>query len=382
MTDKIDFSSLAIGQAEKTYVDEVLSGRMMSGDGAFTMRCQSLLEDALSVPKVFLTHSCTAALEMAARLVELGPGDEVIVPSYTFSSTANAIVLTGATPVFCDVREDDLNIDISKVVELITPKTKALFVTHYAGRSPDMVSLKELTQAKGIPIVEDAAQSLGATYLGRPAGRSGAMSTFSFHETKNVVSGEGGALAIVDDTYIERAAIIREKGTNRSAFLEGHVDKYTWVDLGSSYLPSELIAAVLHGQLEREGLITQRRRQIYQRYADGLQALKAHGLQYPALDTDTVQANGHIFFMLLPEARQRAEFMNRMKSRGVITTFHYLPLHSAPAGLKFGRAPTGCPVTEDVASRLVRLPMHMNLSDTDCDTVVESVLGVFEEVFL
>lgn len=360
-------------------IEDVVRRRKLSGDGAYTKACESWLEARYGCHAALLTHSCTAALEMAALLLELAPGDEVILPTFTFTSTANAVVLRGATPVFADVDIGTMNISVDAIERLITPATKAIWVIHYAGRPPDMHRINDIASAHRIAVVEDAAQALGSSYHGQPAGSHSCMSTISFHETKNIVSGEGGALIINDARYKDRAEIIREKGTNRRAFLEGLTDKYTWVDLGSSYLPSELVAAYLQPQLEATDQVSAARSQLWHRYRARLQSALEHGVTLPdPVPVDTV-INGHLFHMLLPQAEMRSRFIAGMRQRGVQSPFHYLPLHSAPAGLRFGKAPAGCPVAEDAAARLVRLPLYYGLTDEAFDHVISSVMETLAE---
>lgn len=378
---EIPFTRPHLTGGELASIAEAIDGRRLGGAGRFTQTCRSWLERRLGCARVSLTHSCTAALEMAALLIGIEPGDEVIMPSYTFSSTANAVVLRGATPVFADCVSDTMNIDVDDIEALITPATKAIMPVHYAGRPPDMDRINAIADAHGLIVIEDAAQSLGSTYKGAPAGTHSHLAAISFHETKNVVSGEGGALIISDPCYVERAAILREKGTNRAAFMDGLVDKYTWVDVGSSYLPSELVAAFLAQQLEATDSITKDRLRLWRAYRDALgEAADTHGLILPArIDADAVP-NGHIFHVLLANADQRAPFLNRMKEHGIQCSFHYVPLHTAPAGKRFGRAPLGCPTTEDAAARLVRLPLFAGMGEAESGRVVEATLETLKEI--
>lgn len=314
-------------------------------------------------------------------LLDLGPGDEVIMPSFTFSSTANAVVLRGATPVFADVVPETMNIDVNAIEKLATPATRAVIPVHYAGRVPDMDQINAIASARGLAVVEDAAQSLGSTYKGQPAGTHSSLSTISFHESKNVISGEGGALVINDPRFTERAAIIREKGTNRAAFMEGLVDKYTWVDFGSSYLPSEIVAAYLAHQLEKTELVTQNRLEIWNLYRSLLEPVaEEFGLGLPAPIDPVSTPNGHIFHIQLPSAGQRPSFIACMRSLGIQCVFHYVPLHSSPAGLRYGSAPLGCPVTEDAAARLVRLPLYYGMAVDDVVRVCVAVKSVLRAV--
>ncbi|MFC5436995.1 dTDP-4-amino-4,6-dideoxygalactose transaminase [Rhodanobacter umsongensis] len=335
----------------------------LSGDGLFTKRCNAWLEANIGCAKVLLTHSCTAALEMAAMLLDLQAGDEVIMPSFTFVSTANAFVLRGAVPVFVDIRPDTLNIDENLIEAAITARTKAICVVHYAGVACEMDPIMAIARRHGLKVVEDAAQGIFSTYKGRPLGSIGDLAALSFHETKNVIAGEGGALLINDPALVERAEIIREKGTNRSRFFRGQVDKYTWVDIGSSYLPSELIAAFLAAQLEHAGEITARRLAIWDRYHAWAAPLEASGIvRRPMIPTDCIH-NAHMYYLLLAGLEERTSFIERMKAAGIGTVFHYIPLHSSPAGEQFARTPGPMPHTNMASSRLVRLPFWVGLED-------------------
>lgn len=378
MVAKIPFSRPYLTGREGAALARLLENGQLCGDGVHTQACEAWLEQRLGCAKAYLTHSCTAALEMAAMLLDLGPGDEVILPSFTFSSTANAIVLRGATPVFADCDPTTMNLDLNQTEALITPRTKAIFVVHYAGLPPDMDAVMLLARTYGIYVVEDAAQSLGSTYDGAPAGTHGHLAAFSFHETKNVISGEGGALIVNDARFADRAAILREKGTNRRAFKEGQVDKYSWMDMGSSYVPSELIAAVLRETLLDVDAITARRLDIWDRYTGALARFAARGLILPRRQEGKASHNGHIFYVLLPQAAQRAQLLQTAAESGVQLTFHYVPLHSAPAGERFGIAPLGCQTTTETAARLVRLPMSAALTDAEVDRVITVVTDTLE----
>lgn len=343
---------------------EAIKLGQLSGDGYFTKACNASIAEMSGAKAALLTHSCTAALEMAAILCDLEPGDEVIMPSFTFVSTANAVALRGAVPVFVDIDPQTLNIDPARAAAAVTAKTKAIFAVHYAGFPADMDALAKVARDHGLLLVEDAAQALGSTYKGRPAGSLGDMAAFSFHETKNIISGEGGALTLTRPDLIERAEIIREKGTNRSRFLRGQVDKYTWVDIGSSFLPGELVAAFLYGQLEQAEKIKQQRLSIFDRYNTAFQDMAEAGqVSLPVTPPDTT-GNGHMFYLLLNDGADRNNFIAHMRATGVTTPFHYVPLHSAPAGLKYSRfAGNGLPVTDDISARLVRLPVYFELDD-------------------
>src|SRR5690606_24368269 len=324
----------------------------------FTKQCHAWLEEQIGCRKALLTHSCTAALEMSALLLDLRPGDEVIMPSFTFVSTANAFVLRGAVPVFVDVRPDTLNLDENLVEAAITPRTRAICVVHYAGVSCEMDAIAVIAARHGLPVIEDAAQGIFSTYKGRALGGIGAFGALSFHETKNVISGEGGALLVNDPAYVERAEIIREKGTNRSKFFRGQVDKYTWVDVGSSYLPGEIIAAFLAAQLEQGEEITRMRLALWERYHAWAGEFEERGLARRPVIPEHCQHNAHMYYLLLPGIEQRTAFIEEMKTHGVGAVFHYIPLHSSPAGRRFGRASGRLAVTDDVSARLVRLPLY------------------------
>lgn len=367
--EKIVFNRPSFVGDELAYIKEAIGRAQLSGDGHFTFECQKLLNRIVGCPASLLTHSCTAALEMAAILCDIGPGDEVIMPSFTFVSTANAVVLRGGVPVFVDVRPDTLNLDERLVEAAITPKTRAIFTVHYGGVCSALDELREIADAYGLWLVEDAAQALGSKYKGRPAGSVGHLATLSFHETKNVICGEGGALLINDSTLAERAEIIREKGTNRKRFFRGQVDKYTWVDVGSSFLPGELIAAYLYAQLQMVDEITQQRLAMWRRYQQAFAGLPRELVQLPHIPNEC-EHNGHLFYMLLADIAARDAFIAAMKAADVMTPFHYVPLHSAPAGKKFARTHGPMRVTNDISARLVRLPLFYTLGD-DIERVIE-----------
>lgn len=361
---------------EVEYINEVLAGDHASGNGRFTELAQSELERMLEGGKALLTTSCSTALEMAAILSGIGPGDEVILPSYTFTSTANAIVLRGATPVFVDVRMDTLNIDERLIEAAVTPRTKAISVVHYAGVGCEMDSILATADRHGLIVVEDAAQALCASWRGEPLGRQGALSAFSFHETKNVISGEGGALIVNREDLIERAEIIWEKGTNRVKFKRGETSKYNWVDIGGSYLPSELTAAFLYAQLQKAGDATQRRLVLWRRYWEAFGTLEAEGhCTRPYCPPHCVH-NGHIFYLMAPSTADRERWIAGFRTVGIAAPFHYVPLHSAPAGRRFGRMAGPLSVTDDIASRLIRLPLHLQLSESQQDYVIEKTIEI------
>ena len=373
VTLKIPFNRPFLVGRELDYIRQSVEAGHISGDGGFTRRCQAFLEQAVGAPKSLLTTSCTHALEMAALLLELSPGDEVIVPSFTFVSTVNAFVLRGAMPVFADIRRDTLNIDESQIERLITPRTKAIFVVHYAGVGCEMDGIMDVARRHDLAVVEDNAHGLFGRYKGRPLGSFGCLATQSFHETKNIQCGEGGALIMNDPAYIPRAEVIREKGTNRSRFFRGQVDKYTWVDIGSSYLPSDLLAAFLWAQLESWQEIQSRRKRIWERYHDGLAGWSSqHGVGLPAIPAECEQSY-HMFYLLMPSLETRQAFIRHLKSQGILAVFHYLPLHLSDMGRQFGGRPAGCPVTEDLSDRLVRLPFYNDLTETDQDQILSAI---------
>ncbi|MEO8839009.1 MAG: dTDP-4-amino-4,6-dideoxygalactose transaminase [Herbaspirillum sp.] len=359
----IPFNKPYMTGKEVLYIMEAHANGHLSGDGPFTKRCNTWLEQEIGSRKALLTHSCTAALEMAAILLDLKAGDEVIMPSYTFVSTANAFVLRGAVPVFVDIRTDTLNIDETLIEQAITSRTKAICVVHYAGVACEMDTIMAIAQRHNLKVVEDAAQAIFSTYKGRALGSIGDLAALSFHETKNVISGEGGALLINDPSFVERAEVIREKGTNRSRFFRGQVDKYTWVDVGSSYLPSELIAAFLAAQLEHGNEITARRLAIWDRYHEWASPLEASGLLRRPVIPANCRHNAHMYYILLAELEQRTAFIAEMKAAGIGTVFHYIPLHSSPAGQRFGRASGELPHTDAISARLVRLPFWIGVED-------------------
>jgi dTDP-4-amino-4,6-dideoxygalactose transaminase len=368
----IPFNKPALVGNEIRYLHDAVRRGQLSGDGHYTRRCSALIEQITNSPKVLITHSCTAALEMAAMLAELGPGDEAILPSFTFVSTANAIALRGATPVFVDIDPVTLNIDPVRVEEAVTHRTRAIFAVHYAGYPADMNALARIARAHGLMLIEDAAQALGSTYKGRPAGSLGDLAAFSFHETKNVISGEGGALTINRPELVEQAEIIRQKGTNRANFVRGHVDKYTWVDIGSSYLPGELVASYLCAQLELETVIAQRRLSIFKRYLEAMRHLADQGrVGVPVVPRDS-NGNGHMFYLLLSSPEERADFIAHMKANKIMTPFHYVPLHDSPAGRKYGRVEGPMTETDRVSATLVRLPLFFDL-ESALDEVIDKV---------
>ncbi len=369
----VPFNRPVVLESATRYVTESLTSGHLSGDGPFTHKCHALMERTLGVPKVLLTTSCTHALEMSALLLDIQPGDEVIVPSFTFVSTVNAFVLRGARPVFADIRPDTLNMDEDRLESLITPKTRAIIPVHYAGVACEMNAINELAQKHGLVVVEDNAHGLFGRYHGSLLGTFGALATLSFHETKNFSCGEGGALLINDLQYAERADILREKGTNRSRFFRGQVDKYSWVDLGSSYLPSDALAALLLAQLEVHEQIQARRRALWHRYAVELGGWAVqHGARLPVVPAHC-EHPAHLFYLLLPSLSERQQLIAHLKSRGISAVFHYLPLHLSEMGRRFGRRQCDCHVTETVSDRLLRLPLYYNMSDAEQSRVIEGV---------
>lgn len=362
----------AVGK-EFEYIRQAIKNVHTCGDGPFTKKCHAFLEQTLGVNKALLTTSCTHALEMAALLLNIQPGDEVIVPSFTFVSTVNAFVLRGACPVFCDIRPDTLNLDENKLEKLITSRTKVIVPVHYAGVACEMDAIMEIAGRYGVAVVEDNAHGLFGKYKGKYLGTFGCLATQSFHETKNFNCGEGGALLSNDPQYVERAEVIREKGTNRSRFYRGQVDKYTWVDLGSSYLPSDMLAAYLYAQLEVHEQIQAKRRQIWEYYHEHLQDwAQEHGIRFPIVPDHCEQAY-HMFYLLMPSLEKRQALIAHLKASNIISAFHYLPLHLSQMGRQLGGKEGDCPVTEDVSDRLLRLPFYNDLTEADLARVVAAI---------
>jgi dTDP-4-amino-4,6-dideoxygalactose transaminase len=357
------------------YMQAAVANLQISGDGPFTKQVHALLETLIGAPKVLLTTSCTHALEMAALLLDVEPGDEVILPSFTFVSSANAFVLRGARPVFVDIRPDTLNIDPARIEARITARTKAIVVVHYAGVGCDMDAICAIASRHGIPIVEDNAHGLLGRYKDRPLGSFGALATLSFHETKNFTCGEGGALVINDARYIERAEILREKGTDRSRFFRGQVDKYGWIDIGSSYLPSDLLAAFLLAQLESRDRIQAHRRTVWETYRSGLDAWAAGAdARVPHVPAECAQAY-HLFYVVLPSLEERQGLIAHLKARDISAVFHYLPLHLSPMGERFGGQRGDCPTTEHVSDRLLRLPFYNDLRADQQARVIAEIIA-------
>jgi len=369
----IPFNKPYAAGKEFEYIRQAIDNLHLSGDGPFTRKCQSLLEQELGIPKILLTTSCTHALEMTALLLDIKPGDEVIVPAFTFPSTVNAFVLRGARPVFIDIRSDTLNLDETKLEPLITPRTKAIVIVHYAGVGCEMEIILKVAQRYDIPVIEDNAHGLFGKYRDRYLGSFGSMATLSFHETKNFTCGEGGALLINDPKHIERAEIIREKGTNRSRFFRGQVDKYQWMDIGSSYLPSEILGAFLYAQLEARNTIQSKRKKAWDFYNEQFKDWASdYGLQVPFVTTHCEQPY-HMFYLLAASLTERQALIAHLKDCSVASVFHYLPLHLSIMGRRFGGKEGDCPVTENVSDRLLRLPFYNDLTDEDQARVVNAI---------
>ena len=371
----IPFNKPYMTGRELSYIAEAHAAGHLAGDGMFSRRCAAWLERRTGAHKALLTHSCTAALEMAAMLADVGPGDEVIMPSYTFVSTANAFVLRGGVPVFVDVRRDTLNIDETLVEAAITPRTRAIVVVHYAGVGCEMDTIMAIAERHGLLVIEDAAQGLMSQYKGRPLGSIGHLAALSFHETKNIISGEGGALLVNDTRFTDRAEVLREKGTNRSRFFRGQVDRYTWTDIGSSFLPGEIVAAFLWAQMEEAQTITDRRLALWARYHEALKPLERVGRAVRPTIPPTCVFNAHMYYLLLPGLAERTDFIARLRELGIYCVFHYVPLHSSPAGLRFGRTQGSLPMTVEAGDRLVRLPMWLGLEAHQA-RVIDSVVRV------
>jgi dTDP-4-amino-4,6-dideoxygalactose transaminase len=375
MVYRIPLNKPFLAGDEMRYIAESISLGQISGDGSFTRRCHRRLEQQLGAARVLLTTSCTHALEMAALLLNVGPGDEVILPSFTFVSTANAFALRGARPVFADIRPDTLNLNETALEQLVTPRTRAVVPVHYAGVGCEMDAIMNIAERHGVSVVEDNAHGLFARYKGRHLGTIGCLGAQSFHETKNIICGEGGALVINDAAFIERAEIIREKGTNRSRFFRGQVDKYTWVDVGSSYLPSDLLAAFLCAQLEKSAEIYCIRRRIWHTYVEQLKNwAEQRGVRLPVVPEECEQSY-HMFYLILPTPEVRDGFIQHLKTQSIMAAFHYVPLHLSEMGQKLGGRLGQCPVTEYVSERLVRLPFYNGLTEQEQAEVIDAVKG-------
>ena len=373
MGSKIPFNRPFVAGKELFYIAQAITYDNLGGDGHFTNACARLLEDRFKIPKVLLVPSCTAALEMAAILFDLKPGDEVLLPSFTFVSTASCLVRLGVRPVFIDIRPDTLNIDENLLEQAITSRTRAIFPVHYAGVGCDMARIMKIAERFGLRVAEDAAQAVNSYHNGQALGSIGHLGCYSFHETKNVICGEGGALCINDPALIERAEIIRDKGTNRKQFFRGQVDKYTWVDNGSSYVPSELSMAFLYGQLELVDVINSRRLAIYRYYRNALRPLAEEGLLKLPASCDKEETNSHLFYILLKDHDTRNALMDHLNSQGINAVFHYVPLHNSPMGIVHGHTPRDLPVTEEISGRLLRLPLYYDITQSDQMRVVEQI---------
>ncbi|MEI7861239.1 MAG: dTDP-4-amino-4,6-dideoxygalactose transaminase [Planctomycetota bacterium] len=376
MSSEIPFNRPFVAGKELFYIAQAITLNNLGGDGHFTSQCSRLLEERFRIPRVLLVASCTAALEMAAILFDLKPGDEVLIPSFTFVSTASCLVRLGVRPVFVDIRPDTLNLDGGLIEEAITSRTRAIFPVHYAGLGCDMPRIMEIADRHGLLVAEDAAQGVNSYQNGRALGSIGHLGCYSFHETKNIICGEGGALCINDPSLIERAEVIRDKGTNRKQFFRGQVDKYTWVDIGSSYVPSELTMAFLYAQLEMADAINARRRGIYDYYRIALGPLAEEGLLRLPAPCAPEESNFHLFYILLENEGTRTALMEHLNRQGINAVFHYVPLHSSPMGRLHGFTVRDLPVTDDISGRLLRLPLYYDITEVDQARVVEQI-GVF-----
>ena len=373
----IKFNKPSITEVEINKVVDCLNGNsILSGDGKYTTEVYEHFKKRFHIDNMLLTTSGTTALEMASILIDLEPGDEVITPSFTFSSTVNAFLLRGANPVFCDIREDTFNIDENLIEDLITSKTKAIYAVDYAGFPCEMDKINEIANRHGLFVIEDAAQAVGSTYKGRYAGTLTEFGCFSFHETKNYVMGEGGAIVVNEDKYMERAEIIREKGTNRRNVLRGLVDKYTWHDIGSSFLPSDLLAAILSAQMERYDEILEKRMNVWNTYYNGLECLEKEGLLRRPVLPEGIEHNAHMFCIVLPDEDTRTKLINSLKEKGISSYICYVPLHSSPYGQKLGYTPEMLPVTEDLGKRILRLPLYVDMTIEGAEFVVETIKKV------
>ena len=378
MNQAIPFNRPFIIGKELYYIAQAVLSGHLAGDGVFTNKCNAWMEKKFGATKVLLTHSCTAALEIAAILCGIHEGDEVVMPSFTFASTANAFVLRGASVRFVDIRRDNLNIDEKRIESAITDRTKAIVPVHYAGVGCEMDTISEIAGKHGLFVIEDAAQGFNASYRDRFLGTIGQLGAYSFHETKNVISGEGGALIVNNESLVERAEIVREKGTNRSQFFRGEIDRYTWVDIGSSYLPSEVVAAFLFAQLEEYEIITDKRKRIHRFYADNLEPLEKDGwIRLPVIQ-DLQAHNGHSFYLLVQSSeKDRDRLLSHLQSNGIDAIFHYLPLHTSPMGLRMGYRKGDLPVTEELSGKLIRLPCYFELAREDQERVIEEIYRFF-----
>lgn len=377
---KIPFNKPLVFGNEISNIKQALENHILSGDGKFTRKCNEIMEKNFNAKKVMLTTSCTHALEMASILIDLQPGDEVICPSYTFVSTVNSFILRGAKPVFVDIREDTLNIDEKLIEEKITDKTRAIFPVHYGGVSCEMAKINEIAQGNNLLVVEDAAQGVNAKYKNKYLGTIGDLGTYSFHESKNYICGEGGALIVNNEKYMERAEIIREKGTNRSKFFRGEVDKYTWVDIGSSYLPADILAAFLYEQLINMDTIKNKRKEIFDYYYENLKDLELKDKFRLPIIPKECETNYHIFYILLTSERERDRLLKQLKKRGIHSVFHYIPLHTSPMGTKFGYKEGDLPNTEDLSKRILRLPFYYDLTQNEQKYVINTLYQLLDYV--
>jgi dTDP-4-amino-4,6-dideoxygalactose transaminase len=376
----IPFNKPFIAGKELFYIAQAVTNGSIAGDGEFTQRCRKLLETQFGIHAVLMTPSCTAALEMAALLCDLRPGDEVIMPSFTFVSTASAVARIGAVPRFVDIRPDTLNIDESSIEPAINERTRAIWPVHYAGVACEMDTILDVARRHGLKVVEDAAQGVNSFYKGRALGSIGDLGTYSFHETKNFICGEGGALCINDPAFVKRAEILRDKGTNRKQFLRGQVDKYTWVDIGSSYIPSEICSAFLYAQLELRDHITERRRSLFQNYQQRLADLEAEGLLRLPICPPDCTPNSHIFYVLLPSSTVRNELMAHLQKQGILAVSHYVPLHDSPVGQSLGGRTGDLPVTEYISTSLLRLPLYYTMTESDQERVITGVTSLLRKL--
>ncbi len=376
---KIPFNKPHLTHKELGYISNAYSMGQLSGDGFYTQKCHQWLGKNIGSKKALLTHSCTAAMEMMAILINIKQGDEVIMPSFTFSSTANAIVLRGGIPVFVDIRPDTLNINEHLIENAITKKTKAIFVVHYAGVGCEMDKIKAIAKKHKLFVLEDAAQGILSKYKNQYLGTIGDMGAFSFHETKNIISGEGGALLINNSKFIDRAEIIREKGTNRDQFFRGQVDKYTWVDLGSSYLPGEMMAAFLLAQFEQARELTKKRLNIWKKYYKNLSVLEKRGVLKRPMIPSYCEYNGHLFYIITENLKTRNRLIDFLKTRGILSVFHYIPLHSSPAGKKYTRFVGDMEVTDKISNTLLRIPLFYDITEKEIDYIVKSINDFFKK---
>lgn len=375
----IPFNKASISELEERRLVDALRNSKLSGDGKYTMKVYEQFKERFGIERMLLTTSGTSALEMASLLINLEPGDEVIAPSFTFSSTINAFMLRGARPVFCDVREDTLNIDESKIEGLITDKTRAIYAIDYAGVPAEMDTINSIANKYGLFVIEDAAQAVGSKYKGRWAGTLSEFGCYSFHETKNYVMGEGGAIVLDEEKYLDRAEIIREKGTNRRHVLLGWTDKYTWHDIGSSYLPSDLLAAVLYAQMERYDEIMAKRMNVWNSYQRELEPLERKGALKRLIVPEGIEHNAHMYNIVLPDEKTRTRLVDDLKKRDIMAYICYVPLHSAPMGRKLGYSEDDCPITEDYGKRTLRLPLYADMTDADINRVLEGVFDVLDK---